>query len=103
MEDEKYFCKYCGEQLDRWEPSPYTGWGHDMFFCSNDDCEYFITGRLKICIEHEKNFAYRYCLNPGTGKELPIIVWCYGDLSLLKKRYDPAQHDLQMEKKIRRG
>ena len=90
-------CPHCGQELTIWEPSPYTGWGHDMYYCSNDDCEYFITGRLKICIEFEKNFAYRYCYNPRTGKELPIITWCYGDLSLLKKRYDPAQHDVQIK------
>jgi len=51
MENEKLFCKYCGEELERWEPSLYTGWEHDMFYCNNDECEYFINGRKKICYE----------------------------------------------------
>ena len=86
MENDKLFCPYCGEELERWEPSPYTCWGHDMFFCNNNDCEYFINGRKTILIEFEKNFAYRYCYNPETGKDFPIITGCHGNLSLLEGR-----------------
>jgi hypothetical protein len=83
---EPFTCPYCGEALERWEPSPYAGWGHDMFYCANNECEYFIRGRIKICTEFEKNFAYRFCYNPVNGKDFPIITWCGGDLSLLKGR-----------------
>jgi hypothetical protein len=95
MQSEKYTCPHCGEVLTRWEPSPYTGWGHDMFYCDNNECEYFVKGRIKICMEFEKNFAYRYCYNPVNGKDISIIAWCGGDLSLLKGRcgeYRKAQN-----------
>ncbi|MFC1821225.1 hypothetical protein ACFL9T_00835 [Thermodesulfobacteriota bacterium] len=86
MTDEKLACPYCNEPLTRWEPSPWTGWGDDLFYCRSNECSYFVEGRKKICIEFEKNFAYRYCIDPKKGKPLPIITWCGGDLSLLKGR-----------------
>ena len=86
MNTEQFECPHCSKVLTQWEPSPYTGWGHDMFYCDNDNCEYFIEGRMKICREFEKNFAYRFCYNPVNGKDFPIIAWCGGDLSLLKGR-----------------
>ena len=86
MEESEKLCPHCGQGLTVWEPSPYTGWGHDMRYCDNDECEYFLQGRRKICMEFEKNFAYRYCINPETGKAFPIITWCCGELSLLKGR-----------------
>lgn len=85
MKDEKS-CPHCGERLESWEPSPYTGWGHEMLVCNNNNCPYFLEGRRKICYEFEKNFAYRFCYNPTNGRSLPIIAWCGGDLSLLKGR-----------------
>ena len=86
MNRDKLTCPHCDEPLERWEPSPWTGWGHDLFYCNNNRCPYFISGRRKICLEFEKNFAYRYCYNPANSKEFPIITWCGGDLSLLKGR-----------------
>lgn len=86
MNEEKYTCPHCSRPLKRWEPSPYAGWGHELYYCNNNDCVYFINGRVKICVEFEKNFAYRYCYNPVNGKAFPIIAWCGGDLSLLKGR-----------------
>ena len=86
MSEEKMICPHCSEQLERWEPCPWTGWDNDLFFCNNDKCGYFVEGRKKICYEFEKNFAYRYCYNPRKGKALPIIAWCGGELSLLKGR-----------------
>ena len=90
MNEKNLTCPHCDKQLLRWEPSPYTGWGHDLYYCDNNECNYFIEGRLKICIEFEKNFAYRYCYNPVNGKEFPIIAWCGGELSLLKGRCKSA-------------
>ena len=75
-------CPHCQEGLAIWEPSPYTGWGHNMLYCNNNECNYFIRGREKIYCEYDKNFAYRYCYNPENGKEVPIISWCPGELSL---------------------
>ena len=86
MKNKDYSCPYCGKTLTEWEPSPYTGWGTNMFYCDNNKCEYFINGRKKICYEFQKNFAYRYCINPETGHQFPIITWCHGELSLLKGR-----------------
>ena len=88
MTTKKQICPHCGEILTQWEPSPYTGWGNDMLYCDNNECEYFKEGRRRICYEHQKNFAYRYCMNPDTGFELPLIAWCPGDLSLLKGKYN---------------
>jgi hypothetical protein len=85
-------CPHCREALERWEPNPYTGWGHDLYFCNNNECDYFVTGRRRICEEFEKNFAYRYCLDPRKNKELPLIAWCPGELSLLKGRCAEAEH-----------
>ena len=89
-------CPHCGETLTEWEPSPYTGWANNLLFCDNNECEYFINGRRKICFEFEKNFAYRYCFNPENGKNFPIIAWCYGDLSLLKGRCQDS-NDIQIK------
>jgi hypothetical protein len=86
MNEEKLICPHCNQSLEKWEPCPWTGWGHDMFYCNNNECPYFLTGRRRICLEFEKNFAYRYCYNPENGQELPIIAWCGGELSLLKGR-----------------
>jgi len=86
MEKTEYKCPHCDAELERWEPSPYTGWGNELFYCSNNQCAYFITGRKEICYQYEKNFAYRYCYNPENGQEIPIISWCPGKLSLLKDR-----------------
>jgi hypothetical protein len=86
MNQDKRICPHCKEPLVRWEPCPQTGWGHDLFFCDNNACSYFVEGRRKICCDYEKNFAYRYCYDPENGQELPIVVWCGGDLSLLKGR-----------------
>ena len=97
MDEEKRLCPHCNERLERWEPSPYTGWDRSLFFCNNNECDYFIHGRAKICLEYEKNFAYRYCYDPKNEQELPIIAWCPGDLSLLKGRcrMDIEQKDLK--------
>ena len=78
-------CPHCEADLETWEPSPYTGWGVNMLYCSNNCCPYFLRGREKIYFETTKNFAYRYCINPTNGKELPIIAWCPGELSLKRK------------------
>jgi hypothetical protein len=79
-------CPHCGEPMDRWEPCPETGWGHDLLICNNNGCEYFTRGRRKICSEFEVNFGYRYCYNPDKGKSVPVVTWCGGALSLLKGR-----------------
>ena len=84
MEAKKETCPHCKKALKIWEPSPYTGWGHNMLFCENNECPYFIRGRRKIYTETYKNFAYRYCINPDNGKDVPIIAWCPGELSLKK-------------------
>ena len=86
MSEEIYVCPHCEEVLSSWSPSPYHGWANDLYYCHNDECSYFIEGRQKICVEFEKNFAYRYCFNPENGKHFPLIAWCGGDLSLLKGR-----------------
>ena len=93
MDKEIIQCPHCHKPLLKWEPSPYTGWGHDMFFCDNDDCSYFVEGRIRICCEFEKNFAYRFCYNPENGKNFPIIAWCGGDLSLLKGKCGSVSKD----------
>jgi len=84
MNNDKLTCPYCEEPLERWEPSPYTGWGHDMFYCNNNRCSYFISGREKICQKYEKNFAYRYCYDPENGREVPLVAWCPGGVVLAK-------------------
>jgi hypothetical protein len=86
MSLEERKCPYCQQTLKTWEPSPYTGWGDTMLYCDNNCCDYFIRGRAKIYAEYDKNFAYRYCVNPKNGKELPIISWCPGNLSLKRAR-----------------
>ena len=86
MEIQHQKCPHCQKELKIWEPSPYTGWGDNMLYCDNDLCKYFVRGREKIFIEYDKNFAYRYCRNPKTGHELPIIAWCPGELSLKRKK-----------------
>jgi hypothetical protein len=86
MNKDNLVCPHCSKALERWDPSPYTAWAHHLFFCNNNDCDYFIKGRAKICFEYEKNFAYRYCYDPKNGQELPIVAWCPGELSLLKGR-----------------
>lgn len=89
--DEEFLCPYCHRTLEPWEPHPHAGWSHDLFFCGNDSCAYFVEGRRKICTEFEKNFAYRYCLDPVTRKALPIVTWCGGHLSLLKGRVESSE------------
>ena len=79
-------CPHCQRPLAKWEPCAESGWDCDLYYCDNDECPYFVRGRQIICENYEKNFAYRYCLNPGTGQETPIVAWCGGDLSLLKGR-----------------
>ena len=86
MNEAERNCPHCNEALERWEPNAWTGWGNDLFFCNNNACPYFVRGRKRICLEFEKNFAYRYCYNTKNGQELPIIAWCGGGLSLLKGR-----------------
>lgn len=86
MGKNKFACPHCESILLRWEPCPDTGWDHDLYYCDNDACPYFVEGRRRICEEFEKNFAYRYCYDPLNGQTLPIISWCGGDLSLLKGR-----------------
>ena len=86
MNDSNYKCPHCEAELKTWEPSPYSGWGDNMLYCENNECNYFIQGREKICYEYDKNFAYRYCYNPRNGKVLPLIAWCPGELSLKKGR-----------------
>ena len=86
MNEENYKCRHCGEILVRWEPSPDAGWDHDLYLCNNNRCSYFVNGREKMSKEHKVNFAYRYCYDPFKHKEMPIVSWCGGDLSLLKGR-----------------
>lgn len=81
---ERPFCPHCNTPLTPWEPHPETCWGDTLWVCENNDCDYFKRGRAKIAEEEKVNFAYRYCLNPTTGKAVPIVSWCGGDLSLLK-------------------
>lgn len=38
MNNETPTCPHCHEPLLRWEPSPYTGWGHDLFYCDTPGC-----------------------------------------------------------------
>ncbi len=83
---EGQICPYCGKKLEVWEPHPETGWSDYLLVCGNDECEYFHRAREKVAEECKVNFAYRYCLNPKTGKAIPIVTWCGGDLSLLKGR-----------------
>lgn len=93
MKEETYTCPHCHEVLTRWEPCPHTGWDHDLFYCSNNTCSYFVNGRRKICVEFEKNFSYRFCFDPVNGQELPIVAWCAGELSLLKGRCRDASEN----------
>ena len=86
MDKDDRICPHCEKPLVRWEPCAQTGWVHDLFLCDNNECSYFVEGRRKIACDYEKNFAYRYCYNPANGKELPIVSWCGGNLSLLKGR-----------------
>ena len=79
-------CTHCNQGLTKWEPCPESGWGDDLYYCDNDACAYFLEGRRRICREYDKNFSYRYCVNPKTGHSLPLVAWCGGDLSLLKGR-----------------
>jgi hypothetical protein len=84
MKNNPLKCPHCQKELMTWEPSPYTGWGDNMLYCDNNECGYFVRGREKICREYDRNFAYRYCYNPKNGQGVPIIAWCYGELSLKK-------------------
>lgn len=86
MDAETMRCPHCDGPLERWEPSPYSGWGNDLWVCNNNACQYFTKGRRKTTRDYRKNFAYRYCFNPATGRALPIVTWCHGELSLLKGR-----------------
>jgi len=86
MDDQERMCPHCGMPLATWEPHCEAGWDHGLLLCENDRCTYFVTGRSRICEEFEKNFSYRYCCDPKTGKEWPTVAWCGGDLSLLKGR-----------------
>jgi hypothetical protein len=97
MNEDSFLCPHCNALLVRWEPSPYTGWGHDLYYCDNNECSYFLEGRRRICEEFEKNFAYRFCYDPENGQELPIITWCGGDLSLLKGRCPESPGPRQAE------
>jgi len=86
MNQENPICPHCGKALSRWEPAPESGWDRELLYCDNNACTYFVRGREKVCKEFERNFAYRYCLDPKTGKARPIVAWCGGSLSLLKGR-----------------
>jgi hypothetical protein len=79
-------CPYCHEQLVMWVPCDESGWDHDLLLCENNECSYFVHGRAKVCEDYGANFAYRFCYDPRTGREIPIVAWCGGDLSLLKGR-----------------
>ena len=83
---ENMMCPYCKEPLERWEPGVWCDWDRDLFFCKNNECAYFVRGREKVCYEYDKNFAYRYCCDPKSGKAWPIVAWCGGELSLQKER-----------------
>jgi len=86
----EHTCPYCSEELVTWDPPDEAGWDHALMICQNNECSYFVRGRSKVCKEYERNFSYRYCYDPATGKELPILAWCGGDLSLLKGRCKEA-------------
>jgi hypothetical protein len=90
MAEETLECPHCRGGLTKWEPNPESGWGDDMYFCDNNACSYFVEGRKRICSEYDKNFSYRYCVNPKTGCSVPLVAWCGGDLSLLKGRCKEA-------------
>ena len=91
MSHDVFKCPHCEKPLRRWEPAPESGWDRDLFYCDNDACSYFVRGREKVCHEFERNFAYRYCLDPKTGKARPVVAWCGGRLSLLKGRCGPQK------------
>jgi len=86
MKNDNTACPHCRQPLTTWEPCPESGWDEDLYYCENNECSYFVKGREKICREYDMNFSYRFCLNPRTGKEFPLVAWCGGDLSLLKGR-----------------
>ncbi|MFC1581224.1 hypothetical protein ACFL4N_10005 [Thermodesulfobacteriota bacterium] len=86
MGTDEMTCPHCGEILTLWEPPSESGWDRDLLICENNECRYFIKGREKVCAEFEKNFSYRYCFDPKSGKSRPIVAWCGGTLSLLKGR-----------------
>jgi hypothetical protein len=72
--------------METWEPSPESGWDHNLLICQNDSCDYFTKGRKKIADECEANFGYRYCYDPQNKTAVPMAAWCGGDLSYLKGR-----------------
>ena len=67
-------CPHCGEPLADWVPDDETGYTDNLLYCASNDCTYFRAGRRRIAIEYAKNFAYRYCVNPHTGSEVPILT-----------------------------
>ncbi|MBN1847167.1 MAG: hypothetical protein JW932_01130 [Deltaproteobacteria bacterium] len=96
MQDKEYICPHCNGVLKQWSPPPHGGWDHDLFYCDNNACDYFIRGRTKISSESKTNFAYRFCYNPVNGRDFPLITWCGGDLSLLKGRCgEPQKTEVQ--------
>jgi hypothetical protein len=91
MSSKDIHCPHCGNRLEAYEPSPFSDWDSPLLICNNNECSYFTKGREKICEDYKKNFSYRYCVNTANGTSIPMMAWCYGELSLLKGRCNSDQ------------
>lgn len=75
-------CPHCGEKFTIWEPSTYSGWGHDMLYCDNDECAYFVQGRRKICMEFEKTLPTGTVSTPKPERPFPLLPGAAGNCLL---------------------
>ncbi|MEZ5358062.1 MAG: hypothetical protein R3F48_04465 [Candidatus Zixiibacteriota bacterium] len=76
MSTEKPTCKYCGQELTKWNPPEQSTWGdHFQYVCFNDECEYYKKGWAWMLEQYNQNASYRYRFDPTTGDSGPLPVW----------------------------
>ncbi len=69
-------CPFCGEALTPFELPDEAGWKSPFHLaCFNDDCPYYTHSWIWMEERFGVKAAYRYRLDPETGKDVPLPVW----------------------------
>ena len=69
-------CPHCGSRLEKWRVPDEATWDEEFFFvCFDDECSYYRRGWVWMEERYGQKASFRFALNPGTGKSIPLPVW----------------------------
>ena len=76
MSEDKTICRYCGEQMKKWETPGESSWCGDVWYvCFNDGCSYYVKGWDHMLKTMNVHRSYRYHYSPETGECGPMPVY----------------------------